>query len=240
MFGRILTAGHGLVSIAVQIWAMITIPLAVVSAVHDLTHARGILFGLSKEWSGLLRTQLPWPSHLPDWAMSLSYIAILCAGLAWLYWTSVVLVSKSYYAAALHGDLGPVAPQMTGPSGAESAVAGVGILAILGGTLAGQSAAAAGLALMGPVGISIVVIAGGWAILVGVSKSEEARNEAIKDQARQATEELVRKREALAAEAVEQYKSQEIRRLKMSGVVVLALVAINFAAPLILPLFAGR
>ncbi len=240
MFGRILTAGHGLLSIVVQIWAMITIPLAVASAVHDLTHARGILFDLSREWSGALRTQLPWHSHLPDWALSLSYIAILCAGLAWLYWTSVVLVSRRYYAAALHGDLGAVAPQVTGPSGAESAVAGAGLLAILGGSLAGQSAAAAGLALLGPVGISLIVVAGGWALIAGANKSEEARNKALEEKAREATEELTRKRETLAAEAVEQYKFQENQRLKMAGLVVLLLVAVNFAAPYVLPIFADR
>ncbi len=201
---------------------------------------RGILFDLSREWSGALRTQLPWHSHLPDWALSLSYIAILCAGLAWLYWTSVVLVSRRYYAAGAAWRSRGRRAAGAGPSGAESAVAGAGLLAILGGSLAGQSAAAAGLALLGPVGISLIVVAGGWALIAGANKSEEARNKALEEKAREATEELTRKRETLAAEAVEQYKFQENQRLKMAGLVVLLLVAVNFAAPYVLPIFADR
>ncbi len=205
-------------SILVFAWTLLTLPLALTAVISDLTNLHGALFDPLGAWRSATERLLGfWPLvGLPLWAVSLVYLAIMGAGIAWAYWSNVAAKGRLLERAVEHGDV-----EAEYPATFAEIVAGTAAGAGLFWAMPILKAAGWGVTL-GPFGVAVAVVVVSLGILFGLSNSANKQKEKRRERDLQ-----------VAATNMAYFMDQETRRLKWAtGLAVLFVIA-NFGFALL-------
>ncbi|MBX9802495.1 MAG: hypothetical protein K2Y04_06975 [Caulobacteraceae bacterium] len=212
-------------SIALLVWVVLTMPGALLDTISHVLDWNRVLLTPTDHFSEQVQggaRSIPFLSNLPVWNISLVYIVLLIAGVAWHYFSNISAVAKREIAIATHGNLGEISPDHIPLTAAE-------ITGVLGGFFSfgvGSSmlAAATAGAVLGPPGIALGAAIGGIASMFFAGRSSERREEEARKRAAEQTLEQERRRLALAAENISKFKAYETRKLFFAATAVAVIV----------------
>lgn len=228
--------GTLVISVVPVVWTVITAPLALISAISDLLNIDGLLLkpvdtyrSAMSEAAALLQL----PASVSGWVGDILIVGILAAVLGWLFFTRLYLEARRQRRAASEGRAIAVNPQDVQTDTTDfllmgTAGAGVLVAGSVGHMMLATGAAAAGTGPIGwVIGPFIVAGVGVWAAM----KRQEKREAAARAHAEAESQRLAAEQQAIADSNIRMFRARERRKLFIATVIILLIVALNFAVP---------
>ena len=173
---KIMSKVRNFLSLVVFAWTLVTLPMALTTAVLDVTKWSRVLVDPTATWQFFMdKTFDFWPFQgLPLWALSMLYIATMFAGAILVYRNNVTSVARRQLKALEQGEVTREYPT----SFAEVVVGGAAGVGLLWG-LPILKAFTYGVAI-GPVGWALLAVFASIAALFGLSTSADRKAEEMR------------------------------------------------------------
>lgn len=208
----------------------LTGPLAAISVISDVTHLTSILSGPLTYWNDYLSgvsEKLLFLSNLSNIYLNIIYFVLLFTFAFVHYLTRVLVSSRLLIRAAMQGEISPVQPQISSMEPTVQQLVLAGLCGII-------------TAFVAPPLIPFGMLAGSGIGAFFATKESKTFAAEAEEHARRQTERVRNERRALATKSVREFVGTETRDFLLALFLCIAIVAVNFASPIMLRSIMGE